>query len=81
MTLAIEEDTKGSLSASDKYPPWSMLFSDQSRIMESFELEGTLKGHLVQLPCNEEGNLQLHQGAQSPIQPVLVCLQGNLEVI
>lgn len=24
-------------------------------IMEPFELEETLKGHLVQLPCNEQG--------------------------
>ena len=28
-------------------------------ITESFELEGTLKGHLV--PCNEQGHPQLHQ--------------------
>jgi len=40
-------------------------------------LEGTLKGHLVQLPCNEQGHLQLHQVAQSPIQPDLECLQGQ----
>ena len=26
-----------------------------------FELEGTFKGHPVQLPCNEQGHLQLHQ--------------------
>ena len=31
------------------------------RIIESFQLEGTLKGHLVQLPCNKQGHLQLHQ--------------------
>ena len=31
------------------------------RITESFELEGALKGHLVQLPCNQQGRLQLHQ--------------------
>jgi len=29
--------------------------------IESFELEGTFKGHLVQLPCNEQGHLQLDQ--------------------
>ena len=33
------------------------------RIIELFELEGTFKGHLVQLPYNEQGHLQLHQGA------------------
>ena len=46
------------------------------RITISFELEGTLKGHLVQLPCNEQGHLQLEQVAQSPVQPDLECLQG-----
>ena len=34
--------------------------------MESFELEETLKGQLFQLPCNEQGHLQLDQSAQSP---------------
>jgi len=29
--------------------------------MEAFRLEGTLKGHLVQLPCYEKGHLQLPQ--------------------
>jgi len=29
--------------------------------MELLELEETLNGHLVQLPCNEQGHLQLHQ--------------------
>ena len=33
------------------------------RIIESFELEGTLKGHLVQLSCNEQEHLQLDQVA------------------
>ena len=44
--------------------------------MESFELERTSKSHLVQLPYNEQGHLQLHQVAQSPAQPVFECLQG-----
>ena len=35
------------------------------RITESFELEGTLRGHTVQPPSNEQGHPQLHQGAQS----------------
>ena len=26
------------------------------RIIELFELEGTLKGHLVYLPCSEQGH-------------------------
>jgi len=36
-------------------------------MIESFMLEGSLKGHLVQLPCNVQGHLQLHRvlGAQS----------------
>jgi len=29
------------------------------RIIESFELEGTCKGYMVQLLCNEQGHLQL----------------------
>jgi len=38
-------------------------------------LEGTFKGHLVQTPCSEQGH-QLHQVAQSPVQPGLECFQG-----
>ena len=34
------------------------------RIIESLELEGTFKDHLVQLPCNEQGHAQLDQVAQ-----------------
>ena len=30
----------------------------KSRIIELFELERTLKDHLVQLPCNEQGQPQ-----------------------
>lgn len=32
--------------------------------IQLFDLEGTLKGHLLQLPFNEQGCLQLEQGAQ-----------------
>ena len=45
------------------------------RVIKWVELEGTLKSHLVQPPCNE---LQLDQVAQSPIQPDLECLRGRL---
>jgi len=34
------------------------------RITESFQLGGTLKGHVVQLPCTEQGHSQLHQCSQ-----------------
>jgi len=30
------------------------------------ELEGTFKGHLAQLPCSEQGHLQLHQVLRAP---------------
>lgn len=32
-------------------------------IIEVYELEGTSEGHLAQLPCNEQGCLQLDQVA------------------
>lgn len=35
-------------------------------IIESLQLEGTLKGHLVRLPCNEQGRLQLPSGCSEP---------------
>ena len=45
-------------------------------VTESLELEGTFQGQLVQLPCNDQRHLQVHQGDQSPIQPDPECLQG-----
>jgi len=33
---------------------------------EKFELEGMLKGHLVQIPCSEHGPPQLHQVLRAP---------------
>ena len=39
------------------------------KIMESFELERTFRGHLVQLPCNEQGHPQLHQVLRAPSSP------------
>ena len=44
---------------------------------KSLALEGTFKGHLVQLPCNEQRCPQLDQVAQSLIEPHLKSLQGQ----
>lgn len=46
-------------------------------VIESFELEGTLKGHLVHLSCNKKGHLQLDQVDQSLVQPHPEHLQGQ----
>jgi len=43
---------------------------------ESFELEGSLKGHLVQLPGNEQGHLQLHQVLRAPSSLTLSVSKG-----
>ena len=44
--------------------------------MEPSELEGTFKGHQVQLPCSEHRHAQLSQVAQGLVQPCLGSLQG-----
>jgi len=44
--------------------------------MESLQLEGTYKGRLVKLPCNEQGHVQPDQAAQMLVQPGLASLQG-----
>jgi len=46
------------------------------RIIEWFELEGTLKVIQFQCPCNRWAHLPLDQVAQSPIQPGLEHCQG-----
>lgn len=48
------------------------------RIIEPFELTGTSKGDPAQLPCSERRHLQLHQTAESSVQPDLECLQEML---
>ena len=58
---------KNSLNAELKY---------NRKYKQTLELEGTFKGHLVQLPCNEQGHPQLDQIAQSLVQPGLESLQG-----
>ena len=44
--------------------------------MESLEVEGTFKGHLVQLTCSEQRHPQLSQVAQGLVQPYLASLQS-----
>ena len=46
------------------------------RIIQSVKLEGTFKGHLVQLPCNELGHAQLDETAHGLVQPYIESLQG-----
>ena len=57
---------------------FSVKIFGSNRITELFELEGMFKGHLVQLPCNEQRHPQLStSGAQSPIQPHPLA-EGNM---
>jgi len=49
------------------------------RMLESFEFEETPKDHLVQVPCNEQGHLQLHQVLRAPFSLTLnVSRRGHL---
>ena len=52
-----------------------VLYRYRNSIIASLELEGTFKGHLVQVPCNEQGHAQLHQVTH--IQPHRESLQGQ----
>jgi len=54
-----------------------MTFFVPHRITDFFELEGTSKGHLVQLLCNEQGHLCLDQVCQSLVQSDCECLPGH----
>lgn len=45
-------------------------------IIESLVLEGTFKGRLIQLPCNEQGHAQQDLVAQGFIQSHPESLQG-----
>ena len=51
------------------------------RIIELFELEGTLKGHLVQLPSNEQGHPQLHQKLRAPSHLILGISRDGVSTI
>lgn len=54
---------------------WNIKLFQNHIIIESFEFQGTRKGHLLQLPSNEQRNVQLSQVTQSLVQPDLECLQ------
>jgi len=58
-----------------KYIYWTTF---EVRIIDSFELEGTAKGHLVQPLCSDQGHLQFKQVVQSLVQLDIECLQGHL---
>ena len=49
---------------------WSCKEADHT-ISELFELEGTFKGHLVQLPCTEQGHPELDLVLQAPSSLIL----------
>ena len=58
-------------------PIWLSLKCCATITTQSFELEGAPKGHLVQLPCIEQGHLQLHQELRAPSSLTLgVCRDG-----
>ena len=59
-----------------EWPSHNDAVYEHHAIVESFELEETSIGHLVQLSCNKQGHLQLNQDAQRPIQSDLECFQG-----
>ena len=48
------------------------------KIIESLEVEGAFNCHLVQLPCKEQGHLQLKYVVQNQVQPDCDCLQGQV---
>ena len=50
-------------------------FVRNHRIIELLELERTFKGHLIQLPCSEQGHLQLHQVADHLVPQILPLIQ------
>jgi len=58
-------------SHTDPEPCLDSVTTTHHRIIEPLELEGTFKGHLVQLPCNKQGHAQLYQVAQGLIQQFL----------
>ena len=60
-----------------KYNMLHLGWGNPRYVIELYELEGTLKGHLVQLPCNEQGRLQLHQVLTAPYSlSMAVCRDG-----
>jgi len=67
--------------SSAKIKQLTILQEKNTNATESLELEETFKGHLGQLPCNEQGHAQLHQVAQDLMQPYLKSLQDGASTI
>lgn len=67
------------------YSPSLLLLRWMKFIIESFELEVVLKGHLLQISCNEQVHLQLCQSAQSlfsfPAFPAVFCFSFFLSLL
>lgn len=55
---------------------WSLC---SQRILEWFGLQGTFKGHLLQVPCNDQEHFQLEQVAQIPVRLECVVSTVSLE--
>lgn len=67
-----KKGSKGPQEWVRKMYPWAAC----GEIIEFFELESTLKGPLVQLPCSDKEHQQLDQGVENSVQPDLEYLQG-----
>lgn len=50
------------------------------RVAESFESEWAFKGHLVQLPCNEQGCLEPHQGSRVCLD-ICICFVSSFRLL
>ena len=64
--LTTETDESGFICISPFLSVHCATIQDFHRMIELFGLERTFRGHLVQLPCNEQGHLQLHQVLRAP---------------
>ena len=76
LRLPIVDDHMVTNGVSRFTPACPAVILGMSFTVESFELEGTFKGHLVQSALQWTGTATAPSGAQSPVQPDLGCFQG-----